>query len=260
MKRINKSVPPNVLTQFSNLNPNASWENFRNFNNGHDYTAVKGLIFSDQGELCAYCETTLKETSIHKKRIEHYHSKSDKSDRNLNWALDWNNVIGVCLGGSDSGDSHPLPSNLSCDSHKGHLENTNKLPKQCEGYVLNPLDLVATPCLFDFDKATGKLKVNDEACLVYIPRNNNYETVAELVGKTIDIFNLNCDRLIQERLLVFYDYQRKIKAARKSNNTQIHNQLASLWFSIKWPSFFSTRRVLLGRYSEQHLKNSEYNG
>jgi len=260
LKKINKSVPPNDLTQFFNLNPSASWKSFRDSNNSHDYTAVKQLIFTDQGELCAYCEISLRKIPLHKKSIEHYHSKSDKSNPNLNWALDWNNVIGVCFGGSDSKEKYPLPSNLSCDSYKAHLESINKLPKQCEGYVLNPLDLIATPCLFDFDKATGKLKVNDEACLVYIPQNNNYETVVELVGKTIDIFNLNCDRLIQERRLIFHDYQRKIKAAKKANNIQIHDQLADYWFSNKWPSFFSIRRILLARPAEQYLNNSQYDG
>lgn len=260
MKRINKSVPPNKLTQYANLNPSASWDNFRDSNNSSDYSTVKQLIFTDQGELCAYCENSLKETPQYKKSIEHYHSKSDKSNPELNWALNWNNVIGVCFGGSDSKGKYPLPSNLSCDSHKAHLENIKKLSKQCEGYILNPLDIIATPCLFDFDKSTGKLKANNEACLVYIPQYNNYETVAELVSETIDIFNLNCDRLIQERLLIFYDFQQKIKAARKINNTKIHKQLTSYWFSNKWPSFFSTRRILLDNYSEQYLEHSQYSG
>jgi len=260
LKRINKSVPPNELTQFFNLNPNASWKSFRDSNNSHNYTAVKRLIFTDQGELCAYCERSLKKMLLHKKSIEHYHSKSDKSNPNLNWALDWNNVIGVCFGGTDSKESHSLPDNLSCDSHKAYLEDKKDLSKQCEGNVLDPLDMVATPALFVFEKATGKLLVNLDACTQYSPRHNNFSTVAELVTNTIKVFNLNCDRLVEDRLKVFYSYLQRIKSARKNNDTEIHSKLASTWFRERWPSFFTTRRLLLERNAELYLSTVQYNG
>lgn len=260
MKKLNKSIPPNALTQFLSLNPNDSWKNFRDFNNSNDYNFIKQLIFTDQGELCAYCEKSLKNNYPHKKRIEHYHSKSDKSIPNINWALDWNNVIGVCFGGSDTKDIHPLPNNLSCDAHKAHLEEIGGLSKQSIGQTLNPLDMIANPALFNFDKATGKLEVNPSACNQYIPKNNAFNTPAELVSNTIKVFNLNCDRLIENRLQVFHDHQRKIKSARQKNNTQIHSQLAKAWFNEKWPSFFTTRRILLGRHAEEHLNTLQYNG
>lgn len=71
--------------------------------------------------------------------------------------------------------------------------------------------MIATPALFSFDKATGKILVNADACTHYTPRKNNFSTVAELVSNTIKVFNLNCDRLVENRLKVFYSYQQKIK-------------------------------------------------
>ena len=242
------------------MNPHNSWENFRHHNSGQDYNSIKDLIFTDQGEICAYCEKSLKNNYPHKQRIEHYHSKSDKSILNINWALNWNNVIGVCLGGEDTKNTHSLPGNLSCDAHKAHLENKKILSKQCEGHILDPLDMFATPALFNFNKATGELEANTDACNQYIPKDNTFNTSAELVSNTIKVFNLNCDRLIENRLQVFHDHQRKIKSARQKHNTQIHNQLAKAWFHEKWPSFFTTRRILLGRHAEDYLNTLQYNG
>ena len=260
MKKVNKSTPPNLLTLFAANYPNNSWDNFRNHNASDDYREIKGLIFTDQGGLCAYCEKSLKEDLPNKKRIEHYHSKSDKSTPGVNWALDWNNVIGVCLGGSDTKQEHPLPKNFSCDAHKAHLEDKNKLQIPCVGYVLDPQDLVASPVLFDLDKSEGKLIVNVAACAQYTPKYNNFETVEELVEKTIEVFNLNCDRLIKQRLKVLHRFEHIINAARKKGNTQIHSQLAERWFINKWPSFFTTRRIILGRYAEQYLNAIQYDG
>jgi len=260
LKKINKSSPPNGLNQFASQNPGDSWIKFRNHKKKRAYKATKKRIFSDQGELCAYCEKSLKQSLPEEKRIEHYHSKSDKSSPNKNWGLDWQNVIGVCLGGSDTKEIHPLPNNLSCDAHKAHLENKNTFPKQCEGYILDPLDIVATPALFNFNKATGELTVNSSACNQYIPKYNKFATVAELASNTIDVFNLNCDRLVENRIRIFSSYQQKIEFARTSGDPKIHGKLAKAWFNKKWPSFFTTRRILLGHHAESHLNTLQYNG
>ena len=192
-------MPPNKLTHFEGQNPNGKWKDFYYYNAGADYNETKDLIFADQGELCAYCETSLKNHTPNKKRIEHYHSKSDKGTPGINWALDWNNVI-------------------------------------------------------------GELKVNSSTCVNYRPSSNNFDTVDELVINTIDVFNLNCERLKSIRLKVFHDYERTIKLARNNNNPQIKSQLAKVWFNKKWPSFFTTRRIILGDHAEQYLKTLQYNG
>ncbi len=257
-------MPPNQLTTFFDSNPTASWKEFRDTSQSQSYRALKELIFTDQGQLCAYCEQSLKEEVVSKKRIEHYHSKSDKSDPNINWALDWQNVMGVCLGGSyndsNQADSefkkYPPPHNLSCDAYKGHLEDNNKLPNE----FLNPLEIIATPTLFDFEKATGKLRVNEENCTAYQQTYNHILSVSELVNNTIIAFNLNCDRLTDARLQVFHAHQGIIKKAIKINDKKIHTKLAQHYFQKEWLSFFTTRRILLSTHAEKYLKGKEYQG
>lgn len=193
MKKTNKSAPPNKLTEYAAGNPTNDWENFRNHNQSNDYKAIKQLIFNEQGGLCAFCESAVNES--HKQRVEHFHPKSDKTNPNYNWALDWENIIGVCFGGDDVDQKiHPLPNNLSCDSYKGRLINKGGLAEACEDYLLNPLELPAFPCLFDFNKRTGELKPKDDYEGLEF-QNNKYTSTTELIANTIKYLNLNCDRL-----------------------------------------------------------------
>jgi len=259
LKKVNKTPPPDVLTQYVNQHPDDTWEKFKGRSNSR-YKQIKEIIFTDQGHLCAYCEKTLAGLSQDKKQIEHYHSKSDNDNASINLHLDWNNLIGVCSGGKDTKKTHALSENLSCDSHKARLENSNMLEIPCHGVVLNPLDIIATPILFDFEKSTGKLVVNSEACEIYIPETNKFPNVVELVNNTIEVFNLNCDRLTDERLKIFRHYQNCLKDARNINNKNIYVELAVSWFSKKWPSYFTTRRLILGDFAERYLFESNYDG
>ncbi len=220
------------MTEYAQNYPQHHWDDFRNNNQGNNYQAVKNIIFTDQGGLCAYCENEVNET--HRQRIEHFHPKADLSNQNRNWALDWTNLIGVCLGGSDVDKSiHPLPANLSCDAHKDHLVGNNKLPIACENHLLNPLNLTAFPCLFDFDKRTGELRAKADYDKIKIVQNQ-FGTVTELVEKTIEILNLNCDRLNKQRLAVLNQYNKEIKKARQINDQEIHSKLATRWFQSRW--------------------------
>lgn len=258
MKKVNKSFPPNNLTEFAIQQPHSNWEEFRNINLSEDYKTIKALIFSDQGGLCAFCEEKPKEA--YKQRIEHFHPKSDNTSQNHNWNLDWNNVIGVCLGGSDiSLSAHPLPENLSCDAHKDRLINKGILPTSCEGHLLNPLYIPTVPCLFDLDKRTGELKAKKDYEKLHI-EHNHYNTIEELIEKTIEYLNLNCDRLNQQRLAVLNQYNLALKKARVRQDVNFLPKLAEHWFRTKWPSFFTTRRILLSHYAEKHLTIQNYNG
>jgi len=158
LKKINKTPGPNVLTDFADENPSKRWEDFKDENGGNDYRTIRQQIFNDQGGLCAYCETKVGVLSPHKQRVEHFHPKSDDSNSTKNWGLDWNNVIGVCIGGNDANkDQHPLPANLSCDSYKNYLISKKRLSEQCEDHLLNPLKILATPSLFELDKKTFRV-------------------------------------------------------------------------------------------------------
>ncbi|MEZ8215279.1 retron system putative HNH endonuclease [Vibrio sp. 1F148] len=265
MKKISKSLPPNELTKFAESNPGALWDpDFRDHKAGESYKSVREVMVQDQGGLCGYCEKKISKLPAHKQRIEHYHNKSDTDDPTINWGLDWNNVFAVCLGGSEIKDEekkqYPLPRNLSCDAYKEHMVCKNLLPQACEGYFLNPLKIIANPCLFGFDKSNGELTVNKSACEALVGIDNQYGTIEELVEKTITILNLNCDRLCSDRLAVLKLYNQEVTKARKAKDREGLSKLAKRWFDNKWPSFFTTKRVLLGTYAEAFLTQSSYDG
>lgn len=269
MKKINKSSPPNSLTVFQAENGESSWEVFRNDNESRSYRELAKLIFVDQGQLCAYCEVRIESSpeEADLQRIEHFHEKSDTSDVSNNWALDWRNVIGVCKGGSgrENKDSkgktvYKTPENLSCDASKGRFVTKGDLPAGCEGHLINPLFLPASPCLFQFDKATGELKPDLEACNDIVLDENIFDSTAELVSNTIAILNLNCDRLNNQRLELLYEYNRLVTNARKRNDRTIFVSLAERWFRYSWPDFFTTRRILLHKHAEKYLSQTSYDG
>lgn len=252
MKKINKSQPPNALTEYETQNTNNNWDEFRSNNTDGSYKAIKKLLLQDQGGLCGYCEAKLSILPEHKQRVEHFHSKSDCSNPAKNWALDWQNVFAVCIGGSDADKSmHPLPINLSCDAYKDHLITSRKLNIACESDLLNPLNVLATPSLFIFDKSNGELKVNQIDC----------ENIKSLVDKTIKILNLNCQRLCADRLEVLKSYNQEVAKSRKRNDRQGLAKLADRWFkNNRWPSYFTTRRLLLGCHAEACLIQINYDG
>lgn len=226
MKRINKSLHPNTLSLFYASQPSDSWDDFRNHLQSQSYDQLKELIFQDQGGLCGYCEDSLLHLDKTKRQIEHFHDKSDKDQSVTNWALDWNNVFGVCNGGADQGEYFPTPRNLSCDGYKNHILKS----PHTEGVYINPLDMPYLP-IFNFNKATGFLEPNALICqTLQIYRPNNYGSFTELVQKTIDVLNLNCDRLVRKRLAVLHEYNRLIKNARINKNPQLLEQLPEHWF------------------------------
>lgn len=166
----------------------------------------------------------------------------------MNIHLDWSNLLGVCVGGSDyeSKAIYELPFNLSCDAHKAHLESTQKkLDKNWNGKVISPLTIPENHNFFKFEKATGKLLPNLDYCTIYKFNENQFETTEELVSETIRVFNLNCDRLNKARLQVFYFLQSKIKLARKTNDLNQLKRFINSWNRGKPLLFQTTRDILL---------------
>ncbi|EOS9897832.1 retron Ec78 anti-phage system effector HNH endonuclease PtuB [Vibrio cholerae] len=246
MRRINKSTDSNVLTEYAAKFPDSNWDDFRLHNNGESYAAIKAKIFSEQYDICAYCEVGLKDEPNHNKRIEHFVSKSViSSSRNVH--LDWFNLIGVCLGGTDykNREKYELPENLSCDSHKAHIEELSSIAdKDWNGKVLSPLSILQDHGLFDFDKVTGNLKPNLQACNEQVIEGNSHETTLLLVEETIRVFNLNCERLSAARLKLFRQLQNKIKIARKTGDRGIIERFVASW-KRDFPLFFQTSRDVI---------------
>ena len=209
--------------------------------------------------VCALiAETRLKEAGPANQRLEHIHPKSDLADGSKNWALDWENIIGVCHGGSATNDVHwERPNNLSCDAYKDHIITRQKLPLDCDGWLINPLHLPHLPCLFQFDRRTFELKPDREQCdkLQLDASKNTFD----LVGKTIEILNLNCDRLKEQRKQVLFDFNRQEKLAKErgERSVDLKRKLVAHCLQTRWPSFFTTRRILLGNAFETRFQEMD---
>lgn len=264
MKRVCKGSPPETLIEFIMGYPDATWEQMCD-ENTHAANDCRVNAVHDQCGLCAYCERKISSDDPLHRRIEHFHPKSDKAGSH-NWGLDWVNMLAVCDGGSrrspKEGTYYPLPGNLSCDEHKNHMINKKKLHSDCEGYVLNPLDVPPFPNLFTLDMSTGYLKPDEDACAAVEVRENAYNTTAELVSNTIDILNLNCDRLAEKRRRLIWNINRNIKTLRdyKVPPSEMHGKLVDRYFKSKWPEFFTTIRCCLGSAAEEFLLYTNYVG
>jgi uncharacterized protein (TIGR02646 family) len=260
LKKITKTPPPNKLTKFLSLNPDSTWSDFYNYNKSIDYNELKKLIFSDQSELCCYCEQDLSGMSTHSKRVEHFHSKSDRTSTK-NWALEWDNVLGACLGGTGYEDrnniNHSLPENLSCDSHKSHLENLSTISNEVDNHLLNPLFIINSPSLFVLNKRTGELSANKNCNFDYPIDKNRFCSIQDLVENSIYVFNLNCYRLTNKRRQLILKYHEMINHGRRYHNDidKIRASIAIKWFN-KPLSFYTTRRLLLENYAEELIQKN----
>lgn len=247
MKRIVKGAEPRNLADFRAACPSATWDEMRNdaLHNGQQaYQDCRRQATADQYSLCAYCECKIDLSKPHKCRVEHLHPKSDISTEK-NWSLDWQNLLATCNGGeSDASAETPLPANLSCDAHKGD-----------SAIDVSPLDIPAFPNVFLFDKGTGHLEPDPAAC-------SQASVDAGKLKQTMDILNLNCERLArQRRLLLFGIEQRKKKLREKGYSPQSSAPLlVQSYFQTVWPEFFTTIRCCLGQAAENYLHSVNYNG
>ena len=104
MKRIFKSPQaPEGLRKFAEENPYETWERFRRANR-RGYREVKKQLLKDQHGLCAYCEINItfadEEGEVDDFRVEHFYPKSETDFAVHNYHLDWQNLLGVCQGGT----------------------------------------------------------------------------------------------------------------------------------------------------------------
>lgn len=267
MKRVIRLDEPAELTGYRADNPVSTWEQMRGDATGRAaYEAVRLQLLNGQGGLCGFCEIGIHDIDPLKCRVEHFHPKSDTSTAH-NWALDWQNMIAVCMGGSQRHQQpphalEPLPENLSCDAHKDQMINTGRLVEHCEGWIIDPLDLPAFPSLFFLEKSTGRLLPDEQACASIALPGNKHPGTQELVQHTIDMLNLNCDRLCQARTRVLWDIEHSKKSLRLQNIRPEHalRTLAERYFRQPWPGFFTTIRFCLGTAAEQYLADIGFQG
>lgn len=267
MKRINRNAEPAQLENYRTTNPSSTWEQMRGDALGRTaYGVTRSRLISDQGGICAFCEIDIRDNDPYKCRVEHFHPKSDTSTPH-NWALDWSNMFGVCMGGSQRHQKsphtlEPLSENLSCDAYKDMMIRNGDLDEQCEGWIINPVGIPDSPCLFRLEKHTGCLFPDEDQCRdVTLPDNRHASTLL-LVQYTIKMLNLNCSRLCEARKQVIWniEHNKKRPRVRGVSPQQALHELAERYFRQRWPGFFTTIRLCLGPAAEQYLTDARFQG
>lgn len=267
MKRVVRLQEPAELSAYRARNPASTWHQLRGDATGRGvYEVARSQLINGQGGLCGYCEIEVRIGEQFQCRIEHFHPKSDTSITH-NWALDWQNMLAVCMGGSQRHHKpphalEPLVENLSCDAHKDQMVTTGQLDECCEGWIIDPVALPAFPSLFFLEKSTGRLLANADQCARLMLHGNKHPSTQALVQHTIDMLNLNCTRLCEARERIVWDIERNKKRFRLQNigPDEALRKLAERYFRRRWPGFFTTIRLCLGTAAEQYLVDSKFQG
>lgn len=264
LKRVLEAGEPIELEDYRSANPLATWDEMRD--DGEVYKTVRATLVNSQGGLCAYCELGVDPNDPLKSRVEHFHPKGDQTGSH-NWALDWSNMIAVCHGGSQRAlgapyTLEPLSDNLSCDAYRDKMIQSGELQEKCEGWLLNPKSVPVSPCLLFLEKSTGKLIPDEQSCENVMQAENQHEDVKSLVQNTIDMLNLNCDRLCMSRRQVIWDIENKKKKKRNNGYTAQQGllEIAEFYFRTNWPQFFTTVRLSLGPEAEKYLLDINFQG
>lgn len=267
LKRVVRTAEPDELKAYREANPMFGWDEMRQDAEGRAvYDVIRPRLIEGQGAICAFCEIEIISLDPTHCRVEHFHPKSDRATPH-NWALDWQNMIAICMGGSQRHHvlpytKEPLPENLSCDAYKDKMIQSHRLEECCEGWIINPVALPAFPRLFFLEKSTGELLPDGQCCSEVSVEGNKHSTTQALVEHTINMLNLNCDRLCEARKSVLWNIERNKKRLRDAAKTpqQGMDELAGRFLQQRWPGFFTTIRFCLGAAAERYLQNNEYRG
>jgi uncharacterized protein (TIGR02646 family) len=252
MKIIRKSITPPLLKKFLSDNSAADWSHFRK--SKARYHQVTAFLYSDQRGICAYCEIdllkNLSPTTVSDFRVEHFHPKSPHSPP-PNWSLDWNNLLGVCHGGSQSDveDSTRFTSpDVCCDVPKGNNDWTNE--------ILNPLsDIPAFPPIFSYTE-DGHIEIGEHCPKILKTKAN---------GSIVSL-RLNSARLVRWRKELIEGLRDAIYSLVEDGSSEedalelLSKALFPALQTKEWPRFFSCIRWYLEPASEDVLTQSGYLG
>lgn len=256
MKNIVKGQEPALLASYVQANPTNIWTQCSK--NPTRREAIQTEIRLNQGGLCAYCEIDLKpadtQGGLADFRVEHFHPKSDTSTAH-NWHLDWQNLLGCCHGGSQSGvtdsaDRFSSNQDYSCDVPKADNNWDND--------ILNPLRLPAFPPLFNYHRSSGDMAVNSANC-------QQATITLQQAQNTIDYLNLNAKRLTRLRSAELNEINKLFAqlVAKGLSDSAARERLAKALLVKKnhhWPVFFSAVRSYLGQAAEEQLGRIGYVG
>ncbi len=102
---IRKETEPRSLTEYRSQ-PGATYENYR------DKDDVREQLLKEQGYICAYC---MRRISLREMKIEHWKAQNAKDGTGAEHALEYRNMLGVCLGNQSN-----LRSAQTCDTYRGN--------------------------------------------------------------------------------------------------------------------------------------------
>ncbi len=257
MKRVFKRrQEPALLAAYRDRHPQEIWENFRRRCH-RGYAQVKQAILEDQCGLCAYCEIGIKQArhdnEVDDFRVEHFYPKGYGNNAGHNYHLDWQNMLGVCHGGSQPGVPDAdwrfssSKRDRSCDVPKGGREITAS--------ILNPLELPAEVRLFRYAEHTGGMAVDLESC----PKN-----LQDRAANTIKELNLNAPRLMRMRLVVINELRKELEGMLLAG-VGFEQAMGTLAQSLLAPDdegrrvpFFTVVRWYLGASAEKFLAGTHY--
>jgi uncharacterized protein (TIGR02646 family) len=261
MKKVVKSLEPEELKTYKQqyITQFRRWEQAREarvkVGSGKNAKKVKikdvitSTLIADQKGLCAYCEMTIHENFS----VEHF-IPCHLSTKQKNYDLDWQNMLGNCSppGGLLKEDlqNSQIPHEFPCC---GKAKN-EFIP---DGQLLNPLEL-PTSRLFRFRSRDGEMMPDETAC--------EQAGIAVVSAQfTIDILNLNADRLKRHRKTVIDEINQEIFERQDEIDSQVllEKQIASERLSNsknQWSKFFTTIRWILGEGAEKHLSSISYMG
>ena len=104
---IRKGTEPRSLTEYRN-HPGATYEGYR------EKDALRDALLEEQGYICAYC---MRRISKEKMKIEHWKAQNAPDGTGAKHALEYQNMLGVCLGNQSS--PHDMQT---CDTYRGNAE------------------------------------------------------------------------------------------------------------------------------------------
>lgn len=165
MRAIRKGQEPRELREYR-CKPDALYD-------GPLFTAVKQAIreqlLREQGYLCAYCMERIDDQQMKEMKVEHWHCQ----DKYPNEQLDYQNMLGACLGQNHEGEPY---NQQTCDTRKGN---------KCLKYnPANPNDRIESHIRF---LGNGKVQSDD----------------AKFDGQLNEVLNLNHPKLEKNRKAVW---------------------------------------------------------
>lgn len=199
---IQKQRTPDIAKQKAAEIMNAPENDFSNITLPEDTKRLRGLfeqmpkieiaaaLCKEQHGLCAYCMSRIVSSEHGSMKIEHYKALS----RNKEQALDYQNFLGVCLGGEK--DNKDKPHILCCDAARGDKELVinprDKRHMEAIGYKRNGEIFVRSDKGLDPQLVDAMQKDIDSVLTLNGKKNAEglvlYDTASKLIAKRRGIY------------------------------------------------------------------------